>query len=291
MAELKTIITLRQGTTAQWDDSEVILKTGEMGLEYLLDGNVKIKAGDGEHLWGDLPYIGSDVVTTVDGVIAKASANEAAIKTINETTIPAISTEIAKKVDKTTLDDYYTKNEVVAITGTVTEGKTLIQMISDAKSEATYDDTDIRQLITNEANTARAAEKANADEIARVNGVLVAALENNVEGLDSIKELAEWINTHGVEASTMANAIEDNAEAIAAINHVDTGILAQAKAHTDAAIAALPVATAEVLGLVKYDNDSIKMNESNQLYVAKVSTDVLEQGSMVLVLNGGSATN
>lgn len=61
MAELKTIITLRQGTTAEWAASEVVLKTGEMGLEYLADGNVKIKAGDGEHLWGDLAYIGSDV--------------------------------------------------------------------------------------------------------------------------------------------------------------------------------------------------------------------------------------
>ena len=61
MAELKTIITLRQGTTAEWTDSKVVLKTGEMGLEYLSDGNVKIKAGDGEHLWSALPYIGSDV--------------------------------------------------------------------------------------------------------------------------------------------------------------------------------------------------------------------------------------
>ena len=61
MAELKTIITLRQGTTAQWADSKIVLKLGEMGLEYLADGNVKIKAGDGENLWSALPYIGSDV--------------------------------------------------------------------------------------------------------------------------------------------------------------------------------------------------------------------------------------
>lgn len=61
MAELNTIITLRQGTTAQWADSQVILRVGEMGLEYLADGSVKVKAGDGEHLWGDLAYVGSDV--------------------------------------------------------------------------------------------------------------------------------------------------------------------------------------------------------------------------------------
>ena len=66
MAELNTIITLRQGTTAEWASSTVRLREGEMGLEYLADGTVKIKAGvlgeDGQgKLWGDLPYIGSDV--------------------------------------------------------------------------------------------------------------------------------------------------------------------------------------------------------------------------------------
>lgn len=223
--------------------------------------------------------------TAVDAVVAKASANETAIKTINETTIPGVNAEIAKKADKTALSDYHTKSEIAAITGSVAEGKTLVQMIADAKSEATYDDTEVRGLITAEADRAVKAEKANADEIARVNGVLVAALENNAEGLDSIKELADWINTHGVEASEMAEAIKDNTDAINAINDADTGILAQAKA----AIAALPAATAEALGLVKYDDATIKMNDSQQLYVAKVSTDILEQGSMVLVLNGGSA--
>ena len=66
MAEINTIITLRQGTTAEWANSTVRLREGEMGLEYLADGNIKIKAGilgeDGQgKLWGDLPYIGSDV--------------------------------------------------------------------------------------------------------------------------------------------------------------------------------------------------------------------------------------
>ena len=61
MAELNTIIKLRQGTTAEWASSSVKLEVGEMGLEYLTDGSVKIKAGDGENTWADLPYIGSDV--------------------------------------------------------------------------------------------------------------------------------------------------------------------------------------------------------------------------------------
>ena len=229
--------------------------------------------------------------TAVDAVVASAAANAAAIKTLNETTIPGVNAEIAKKANASDLANYHTKSEIVAITGTVPADKTLVQMIADAKSEATYDDTEVRGLITTEAQRAAAAEKANADEIARVNGVLAAALENDGEGLDSIKELADWINVHGSEAAEMAEAISDNADAIAAINHADTGILAQAKAHTNAAIAALPAATAEALGLVKYDDVTIKMNDSQQLYVAKVSTDILEQGSMTLILNGGSAVN
>lgn len=225
--------------------------------------------------------------TALDAVSQKASANEAAIKTLNETTVPGINVEIAKKANST---DVYTKTEVNNITGTPAEGKTLVQMIADAKTEATYDDTAVKALITAEETRAKAAEKVNADEIARVNNVLLNAIENDGEGLDSIKELASWIEEHGTEASEMAGAITANTEAIAAINNETTGILAKAKEYTREQIAGIPAATAEVLGLVKFDDNSIKMNESNQLYVAKVSTDILEQGSQTLILNGGNAT-
>ena len=96
---------------------------------------------------------------------------------------------------------------------------------------------------------------------------------------------------HGDEAADMAANITANANAITAINNADTGILAQAKTYTNEQIAAIPAATAEALGLVKYDDKTIKMNESNQLYVAEVSTDVLVQGAQELILNGGTATN
>lgn len=285
--------------------------------------------------------------TALDAVSAKTNANETAINTLNNTTIPGINEEVAKKANAA---DVYTKTEV----GTIAEGKTLVQMIADAQTAATYDDTEVRNLITAEANRADAAEKANkalidenaadiaanallisandaaikantqsitnnTNEINRIDAALKAAIENDGEGLDSIKELAVWIEEHGTDAAEMAQSIEanrtaieaindaengilaqvnalangavkDNTEAIEAINNTENGILAQAKAHTNAQIAAIPVATAEVLGLVKYDDVSIKMNESNQLYVAKVSTDILEQGEQVLILNGGSAT-
>ena len=225
-------------------------------------------------------------ISDLEATNAKVAGNETAIQVLNETTIPGINAEVANKADKTALADYHTKSEIAAITGEIAEGKTLVQMIADAKSEATYDDTGVKKLIADETAAARAAEAANAAEIARVNGVLIAALENDAEGLDSIKELADWINTHGNDAAEMTKGINANADAIAAINDEKTGILAQAKELVDG----IPVATAELLGLVKFDDKTIKMNESNQLYVAEVSTDILVQGEDILVLNGGSAT-
>ena len=229
--------------------------------------------------------------TVLDAVSAKASANETAIKTLNETTIPGINIEIAKKANAA---DVYTKTEV----GTISEGKTLVEMINEAKSEATYDDTQIKADI-----------KANTDALAILNGdvgtvgsvkaeakaaadiAVATVVDSAPEAMNTLKEVADWIANDESGAAAMVNRITANETAINAINHVDTGILANAKKYTDDAIAGLPVATADALGLVKFDNNSIKMNESNQLYVAKVSTDVLEQGENVLILNGGSATN
>lgn len=50
--------------------------------------------------------------------------------------------------------------------------------------------------------------QANADEILRIDKALKAAVENDGEGLDSIKELAIWIEEHGTEAAGYAAAID-----------------------------------------------------------------------------------
>ena len=226
--------------------------------------------------------------TDVETVASDVGANAEAIRVINEVTIPAVNTEVAKKANKTDLDNYHTKDEVAAIVGDVAEGKTLVEMIDDAKDEATYDDSAVRQLIADEATRAAAAEKVNADEITRIDNALKAAVENDGEGLDSIKELATWIEEHGTDAADMAEAIEDNANAIAAINDAENGILAQAKTYTNAQIAGLPAATAEKLGLVKVDDTTIKA-DNGVISVKAISTDLLVQGDNQLILCGGSA--
>ena len=240
--------------------------------------------------------------SALNEVSAKASANEQAIKTLNETTIPGVNAEIAKKANSA---DVYTKAEI----GTIASNKTIVEMIADAQAAATYNDSEVRGLIGDnataienitkeggaidtavaaEAAIARAAEKKNADDIAAINAVL-----NTVDSEDtitSLKELAIWVEEHGGEASKMAEAIEDNADAIAAINDETNGVLAQAKAHSDANLAtAKAYADAEIAKVHGVDDKTIKLAE-NKAYVAEVSTDILVQGAQELVLCGGNAS-
>ena len=300
--------------------------------------------------------------TVVDGISAKASANETAIKTINETTIPGVLTEVGKKADATNV---YTKAEINAITGVLTEGKTLVDMISEAQEAAEYDDTEVRGLIEDNANAIAAIYTAGsegapatgvlASEITRVEG-LITAETNRADGvekgldsrlqtveafwkeavrdeteknvIDTLKEIQDYIATDESGASAMAAKINEhtdrldeifvaadgetpasgmlvteiarveskitaNEQAIAAINHSETGILATAKKYTDDQIAAIPIAGA-LLGLVKSseDDNKIKVETDGTMSLNRVSTDKLyvpENSS--LVLNGGSASD
>ena len=61
MAEktLNTIIVLRNDSSTDWANSEVVLKSGELGVSYLENGNVMVKAGNGVDKWADLAQVES----------------------------------------------------------------------------------------------------------------------------------------------------------------------------------------------------------------------------------------
>ena len=126
--------------------------------------------------------------------------------------------------------------------GNVEEGKNLADIVKNIKENA-YDDSelvaaiealqeadkllankeqvasDIATAVKAEADIARAAEKANADEIARVDAALKLAIDDeDGKGLNSIKDLATWIEEHGEDAAEMSAAITKNAEDIAAMD-------------------------------------------------------------------------
>lgn len=230
--------------------------------------------------------------TDLNDAVARIAANETAISTLNTTTIPGLNTEIGKKANSA---DVYTKSEINAITGTLEEGKSLVQMIEEAKSEASYDDTSIKALIKSntdaiavlngDVNTTGSVAKIAADAAKAEVAIVVGAAP---EAMDTLEEVAQWIANDESGAAAMANDIAANKTAIAAINNETTGILAVSKKYTDDAIAGLPAASASALGLVKVDDITIQSNEG-VISVKSVSTDLLTQGQEELILCGGSA--
>jgi hypothetical protein len=122
---------------------------------------------------------------------------------------------------------------------------------------------------------------------------LAAKLATIAEGaqVNAIEKIVAADNAHltvnvnnktvTIDDSNLQSNIQANSNAIAAITNIDTGILAQAKKHTNDSIAAL---------LVKgVDDKTIKLNEG-KAYVAEVSTDLLVQGAIELHLVAGDAS-
>ena len=255
------------------------------------------------------------VVTELAGQVA---ANTTNIGILDQN----IQTVNALALTKANAADVYTKDEIAAITGEVIEGKTIVGMIAEAKAEATYDDTAIKALIKDNADAIVAltdgAVKDNTDAIASLTeqvgnlsnimnfvGAKDAVPEDNtgyesgdviiVGGQEYVFDGSAWqafgdASINGALISALDKRVEANETAIAAINHEETGILALAKTYTNNAIAAIPTASTNLLGLVKYDGKTINMNADNQLYVAEVSTDLLVQGSKELRLCAGGST-
>jgi hypothetical protein len=239
-------------------------------LKAIVDGHVTAIASKAE-------------ASAVSALELKVTANENAVKTINETTIPGVLAEVNKKANA---DNVYSKSEI----GTITEGKTLVQMIEAVKTEASYDDTEVRGLITSESERAIAAEGALSGRLDTVE-TFFAAVETPDETINTLAEIVSYIESDKSGASEMAASIKSNSDAIAAINNETTGILATAQKYTDDKIAAIPVA-GSLLGLVKSSeaDNEVKVAEDGTMSINRVSVDKLYvSDGDELILNGGNA--
>jgi len=65
----KTIIILRNDSSANWlANPNTLLQRGEVGLEFLDNGNVKMKIGDGIRVWTTLPYFGGEAADVSEAI-------------------------------------------------------------------------------------------------------------------------------------------------------------------------------------------------------------------------------
>lgn len=247
----------------------------------------------------------------VDKVIEETLAEHtAAIKTINETTIPALQGVVNTKAAQSDVDAINTK------IGTVEEGKTVVDMINAvagkidfspyAKKDevaATYatiaalegiykageDEAEATGVLAEEIARAKAAEKKLGDDLAIL-------INNPTEDLDSVVEIIEHVKNNGTAVTGIVTRLDGHDTLLAGIG--GEGQPATVVAAIEAAKYVLPGATAALLGGIKSAADVDGKAAVNKVYVdatthvAEVkafSTDNLVQGAMTLVLNGGDA--
>lgn len=136
--------------------------------------------------------------TTVEGLATEIEGLKTRISAL-EGTVGDESKGLVKGVADNTaaISDINTK------IGTVAEGKTLVEMISDAQTAATYDDTAlVGRVATIEGDYLKAADKTAletkmAEDIATAKTEAITAVlgEAVPEDFDTLKEVAEWIQS------------------------------------------------------------------------------------------------
>lgn len=193
----------------------------------------------------------------IDAVEAKADANSAANTATQSDldklealvgTLPtgATATDVVGYIDEKTAG-IATDATVSALATRVGNAENAIDAI-EADYLKAADKTELSNAITSEATTARAAEKKNADAIAAINAdylkasdktaleasiaaakkagddaqadidAFLSAAEVGDAAVDTLKEIQEYINTHGEAAATMTSNIAANASAISALD-------------------------------------------------------------------------
>lgn len=141
------------------------------------------------------------------------------------TTVEGLATEI--EALKTRVDSVESENDT-AITGindkigTVPDGKTVVELINDAKTEATYDDTALSgRVAAIEGDYLKAADKTAietkmATDISTAKTETIAAIMGEAgidEKYDTLKEIADWIlsdTTSSAELITRVTNIEND---------------------------------------------------------------------------------
>lgn len=250
-------ITLTKGatyTTADDVDSAIGLAIGELGNKE-----------------GDTPYANvkdyvdtkiADVVAgSIEGLGALASKDKVAESDLEAT----LATKINGKANVGTADDTsdmdtlkgakkYADEKAAAVqtevdaleakVGTVPESKTVVQMIEEAQEAATYDDTEIKSkvqantdaigVLNGGATVEGSVKKTVADEIAKV-------VAGAPESFDTLKELSDWIATHGQDAAEMNSAIVALQNILDGIGDTESGEKATVVAYVTDAIAALNI--------------------------------------------------
>lgn len=157
----------------------------------------------------------ADTKTTMAEVEAKNYATKTDAKGYADAKDTAIATAQAA-ADAAQAD----VDALEAKVGTVPDKKTVIGMIAEAQAAATYDDTEVRGLISDNAEAIEAHKTAIDAKVTTLIGedadksVRTIASEETAKivagadaSFDTLKEIADWISSHKTDAAAMNSAI------------------------------------------------------------------------------------
>ena len=253
------------------------------GIDTTLQGTVADQGGK----IAALESKDAELLGLINGKVAQGDFN--ALNAKVDTGDKNVSTYVADAITARAYDDTAVKALITAEENRAkAEEERLAGLIGAEASRADTEEKRIVGLVEAEAARADAAEKANKALIDGLDAAIKAVLDNEGGALDSIKELATWVEEH---ESEVLPVIEKNTTDIAALT---TRVVANEKAIGET----LPAAIATALESAKaYTDekavtaDGTTIESTNNVFSVKaVSTDTLVQGELELVLNGGSAS-
>lgn len=222
------------GNLLQMDANGNLVDSGKKVADFALASDLTAANGKITALEG---LVGSKKVETqISEAIAAQSALDAAAYATKtelgnlETAVNNMNTDLGGRITDNDNDIKAIQEDI----GTVPEGKTVVQMISDAQEAATYDDSDLQtRMGTAEGKlTTLIGEDAGKSARTIANEELAKQLipETAAEAMNELQEIAAWIQAHPGDAAAMNKAIEDNAADIATLegvahSHANAGVL------------------------------------------------------------------
>lgn len=259
----------------------------------------------------DAKKAGTDAATAVSTLEnGKVKANTEAIAAINnaETGILKQAKDYADGKDTaiaaakkagddaaaavTALENGQVKNNTDAITainnkiGTIPDGKTVAQAIEEAKTDATYDDTEVRGLIKNNKDAIDVLKGGDTIEGSVAKSVKDAindfATKMSEDGtVNTFKELVDYVAAHGSEYTDAIADIAANKSAIDTLNGTGTGSVS--KAVSDA-IDGLHIG--DYAKSADVESTYVKKNGTDRLFTAAEATKLagIAEGAQVNVI-------
>ena len=180
-------------------------------------GTTTVKAYLIQDTAGTLKEVGSATAETIDEVQTAITELQTSVSTL-ETTVGNSDSGLVKDV----ADNTTAITEINAKIGDVAEDKTIVDMISDAKAEATYDDTALAGRVSAiEGDYLKSADKTSletkiTEEATQAKTDAITAIMGEAgidEKYDTLKEIADWIladTTSSAQLITRVTNIEND---------------------------------------------------------------------------------